>query len=271
MLLEIAWEQLHLGHWSDVAPVWRDLYSLASLLAAHEVMVCTPPQPVPAAGHDGQPLNHPLAAGDPPSQALQGAGQGSNVHATATSAVAAPCDASAAGAAAHTSARVLDLGLMMGGPTWAGALHAAMTALEKGVLQGKPAVTPAAALQQPSTAAGGPLEQGVMGEGEASGSPAAGDITGADAVMESVDSRSPKRSRIGVWGGERSGAAVRLPPGSLEGGGDLATRPPVLAQPSLEMFLTELMLADGGVGQPAIVTGMCRGVVRVSEVGLLIT
>jgi hypothetical protein len=34
-LLELCWEQLHLGHWKDAFVEWRDLYSLSSLLWAY--------------------------------------------------------------------------------------------------------------------------------------------------------------------------------------------------------------------------------------------
>jgi hypothetical protein len=32
-LSEVSWQQLHTGHWKDVALAWRQLYSLACLLS----------------------------------------------------------------------------------------------------------------------------------------------------------------------------------------------------------------------------------------------
>jgi hypothetical protein len=191
-------------------------------------------------------------------QHTQAEGSCASITAQGAATTATAADASAVA----TAARLLDLGLMMGGPSWSGALHAAMTALEKGLLQAEaarkhPAEESGPASKEPSAAtADFLLEQDMAGAG-ASGSPEAGDPADAGAETEGGEGQPPKRQRIGSWGAERSGPAVRLPPGSLESGGDLASRPPVLAQPSLETFLTEVMLAQGGAGQPTIVTGGC--------------
>jgi len=32
-LSEVSWQQLHTGHWKDVALAWRQLYSLSCLLS----------------------------------------------------------------------------------------------------------------------------------------------------------------------------------------------------------------------------------------------
>jgi hypothetical protein len=42
VLLEISWEQLHSGHWKDVALEWRELYALSTFLWAYSACMNKP-------------------------------------------------------------------------------------------------------------------------------------------------------------------------------------------------------------------------------------
>lgn len=228
--------------------VWRDTYSLACLLSA-SLLLLTPSagserMAEPASGAEQkrqQQEQQPTAAAPAP----EGAGPG------ATRAVGS------SSGGAHTEAlRLLDLGLMMGGPALRSVLHAAVEAAEAALAAGgaeEGAGGRKQQLQQGGT--GGGSKQGLAGDtldvagqgppakrlraaelqlgeevlgkagsddglGSGDGQLAFAEPQGEETEQEGGEQQPGAELKEGGWGAWRSSGAVRLPPGSLAGGSE---------------------------------------------------
>jgi len=147
--------------------------------------------------------------------------------------------------------RVLDLGIMMGGPTFKQALHKATSDLGEMLARQQTQEQQQPDEGQPPEKKTRTGSQGSIVQGAADLENTAGQEA---ASMEDEEEASIGMQHCGGVSNWRAAGAVKLPPYSLHLGHEGCTQPPVSHLPPLEVFLVKFMMAPGG-GQPVIITG----------------
>lgn len=209
---QAAWEKLHTGSWHEVAVVWRDAYSLASLLGAVAAVLWPATAAAAAAAPAAAELGQSQLGGTTPATA-----EGATAEAAAGAEAAAVEAAAVEAAAVEAALRQLDLAAIMGGPLLRPAVDALIDQLQ-------------ARWEQLYTAQEAQQLQQAQRQRQRQQGPLPG-----SSGEEAPEPQGPALVA--------AGPAISLPPGSL---GPRGTPVPLEELPSLERFWREYMNREGG-------------------------